>query len=95
MAQGILEAKDFNTYHDISERLMRSNTIAADDAFAAAMRRAIKRGREKATPGTFVDTTPAIGARRIRGDVVMSACGSPAAMCADFTSPGGGALTLK
>ena len=53
-----------------------------------AMAKAIKRGREKVKAGTFVDPSPS-QARRIRGEVAVSACGSPATMCADSSQPGG------
>ena len=72
---------DFDNFVSLSDREIKANAIADNDAFTAAMERAIKRGREKAAPGVYVDTTPGT-TRRIRGDVALSPCGSPAAMCA-------------
>ena len=79
-----LKNGDFDNFVSLSEREIKAHAIAANDAFAAAMARAIKRGREKATPGVYVDPTPST-TRRIRGDVALSPCGSPAAMCAGLT----------
>ena len=94
MAQAQLELRDFDTYHDLCERLIRKHTIDTAGAFAAAMNRAIKRGREHATPGTFVDRT-ATYARQLRGEVAISVCGSPAQMCMERAVAEAGAATLK
>jgi hypothetical protein len=90
-----LEGADFDRYLSISERAAHDAAVASNDAFILAMARAVKRGREKVTPGTFVDTSPPIGALRIRGDVVMSACGSPAAMCMEQGGAHSGAASMK
>lgn len=90
MAQGILESRDFDRYMSISEKEHRHASITANDAFAAAMNKQIGRGRETASPGTFVDTSPTY-ARRIIGELSISACGSPSAMCLDS----GGAESMK
>lgn len=85
-------------YDDIisrSDAAARDANIASNDAFVLAMARAVKRGREKAEPGTFKDDSAPIRALRIRGDVHMSACGSPAAMCVETGARGDGAQTLR
>lgn len=81
MAEGKLESDDFETYVRYTDKAAHAESVRANDRFALAMANAVKRGREKATPGTFVDLTPPIGAVRLRGDATRSACGSPAAMC--------------
>jgi len=80
---GKLEATNYDPYLSLSEKAAIEQTRRSSEAFAAALSRQVKRGRETAAPGTFVDSKPAIGALRIRGDVQMSACGSSAAMCAE------------
>jgi hypothetical protein len=78
-----LEASEFDRWLTLSEKAAHDAAVKNNDAFSAAMNRAIRRGKVKVAPGTFVDTTPST-AHRIRGDVVMaSGCGSPAAMCVD------------
>ena len=94
MAQAQLETTDYNAYHDLCERAIRKHTIADDTAFARAMTGAIKRGREHATPGTFVDRT-ATYARQLRGEVAFSVCGSPAQMCMERAVAEAGSATLK
>lgn len=69
--------------------------VAADAAFVRAMTRAVRRGREKAVPGTYVDDTPPIGHKRLYGTFPISACGSPAAMCATSGGSQSGAETMK
>jgi hypothetical protein len=59
------------------------------------MGRAVSRGREKVKPGTFIDHTTAIGARRIYGTFPVSGCGSPAAMCAERGASPSGASILR
>jgi len=76
-----MDAAEYDRYLSVSEAATHAAAVASNDAFVLAMAKAVKRGREKVVPGTFVDLTPPVGALRIRGDVVMSACGSPAAMC--------------
>lgn len=93
MAEGLLESTDFERYLSLSEKASRSDAIAANDAFIAAMNREIKRGKLKARAGTFVDHTPSY-ARLIRGEAPMSVCGSPAAMCFDSGGSARGAGTL-
>lgn len=78
---GKLEGSDFDKWLSQSEVAAREERMRADDAFTTAMKAAISRGKEKATVGTFVDTSPAVGARRVIATVPISACGSPAAMC--------------
>jgi len=95
MSEGKLESRDFDHYVSLSEKAARDAAMASNDAFVLAMAKAVSRGREKAIPGTFVDPTPPIGARRIRGEIAMSACGSPAAMCVERGHRGGGTETLK
>jgi len=81
---GRLESSNFDLWLSLSEKAAIEQTRRSSEAFTAALSRQVKRGRETAAPGTFVDPTPAIGARRmIRGEVQMSACGSSAAMCAE------------
>lgn len=94
MAQAQLELRDFDTYHDLCERAIRKHTIDTDDAFSAAMKQAIKRGRERVKPGTFVDRT-ATYARQLRGEVAMSVTGSPAQMCLERAVAEAGSATLK
>lgn len=86
---------DFNRILSKEDKDERDAAIASNDAFIAAMIRAGAKGRERVTPGTFVDHTPPIYARRIRGEIQMSACGSPARMCAEIGARGDGAQTLK
>lgn len=92
--QSQLERIDFDRYLNDSEKLVRQAALASNDAFVAAMNGAITRRREKAVPGTFVDLTPAIGAFRIRGDVLMSLSGSPAQMCIEASVPQIGSVAL-
>jgi hypothetical protein len=84
-----LPTEDFNRITLLAEKATHDNHIAADAAFTAAMNLAIRRGREKVRPGTFVDETPPIGARRYSGDSPRSMCGSPAAACDATGSPRG------
>jgi hypothetical protein len=86
MSLSNLEQRDFDRWTTLSEKAQRDGAIAANDAFAKAMGKAIKRGREKVAAGTFVDATAAVRARRIHGESVVSSCGSPAAMCAEVPS---------
>jgi hypothetical protein len=95
MAEGKLESDDFDRYLSTSEKEERRSTIASNDAFVLAMANAVKRGREKVKLGTYVDNSPPIGHVRIRGEVTVSACGSPAAMCLEVGSRDGGAGALK
>jgi hypothetical protein len=88
MSEGILESNDFDRYLSLSEKEQRSAAIASNDAFILAMARAVRKGCEKAIPGTFKDHTPS-NARRIYADVSVSACGSPAAMCLESGSRSG------
>jgi hypothetical protein len=80
---GKLESSNFDLWLSLSEKAAIEQTRRSSEAFTAALSRQVRRGRETAAPGTFVDPTPAIGALRIRGEVQMSACGSSAAMCAE------------
>lgn len=74
--------------------LYRTSLIAANEAFAKAMQSAIKRGRETATPGTFVDTRPFVG-RLIRGEPPFSMLGSSAAMCAERGAVGDDRMAVQ
>lgn len=67
----------------LNDRIRYEDAIAVNDAFVARMNRAIRKGREFAVFGIFVDATPPISAIRLRGTIPMSGCGSPAAMCAE------------
>lgn len=95
MADGKLECQDFDRYLSLSEKEGRSAAMASNDAFILAMANAVKRGKEKARPGTYVDHSPAIGARRMYGDAPMSCCGSPAAMCMEAGGTHSGAEAMK
>jgi len=95
MSDNKLEGADYDRWLSQSEVAAHNAVVASNDAFILAMAKAVKRGREKVTPGTFVDTSPPIGALRIRGDVVMSACGSPAAMCMEQGGAHSGAESMK
>jgi len=78
-----MDSAEFDRWMTIEERDRRQAAQKSNDAFVAAMNKAIKKGRCKATLGTFVDLSPPIGARRISAEVSRSACGSPAAMCGE------------
>lgn len=86
--------KDFDRYLSTSESIHHQGVIAADEAFVAAMQRAIRRGREKATEGVTIDTSPPIGAKRLRGSFPMSLFGSPGAMCMEACVPQIGTVAL-
>lgn len=94
MSEGLLEARDFDRYLSLSEKSERAAAIASNEAFTAAMTKAIGKRCERASAGTFVDHTPTF-ARTIRGETAMSACGSPAAMCAERGGAPNGAETMK
>lgn len=95
MAEGKLETFDFDKYLSLSEKTERASAVAANDAFIRAMANAVKRGREKAKSGTYIDHSPAIYARRIRADMILSACGSPAALCMESGGSHIGAEAMK
>ena len=78
-----LNQPDFDRFHFESEKSRHDDQVRADQAFAAAMNRAIKRGNVKVVAGTFVDHSPNYGARRYYGEAETSACGSPSAMCTE------------
>jgi hypothetical protein len=86
---------NFDEYITLLETNAHDAAIASNEAFVLAMARAVSRGREKVKPGTFIDHTPAIGARRMHGTFPLSACGSPAAMCAERGASPAGAQTLR
>lgn len=92
---GKLEERDFDKWLSQSEVAARNEALASNDAFVAAMAKAIRRGREKVAPGTFVDPSPPTGAIRLRGEITISACGSPAAMCLEHAVPEIGAEAMK
>jgi len=93
----MLEDDDFDEdiHPQAAAQRRRAATIAADEAFIKALTKAIRRKRERATPGTHVDLTPPINAVRIRPEIPMSCIGSPAAMCAASGSPDGGGPLQK
>lgn len=74
---------DFDTLVSQSEAEHRRANIASNDAFVAAMARAVIRKKEKVTAGTFKDFSPMTPAalRLGRADLLHSPVGSPAAMC--------------
>lgn len=93
--QSRLETLDFDRYLTLAEKAATAVAVAANEAFTAAMTRAVTRGREQATAGTFVDLTPPIMAKRLRGILSFSGCGSPAAMCMEAGGAPNGAETMK
>jgi hypothetical protein len=92
---GKLEERDFDKWLSQSEIAARDQATGANDAFAAAMNKAIRRGKERARPGIYIDLTPPIGARRIAPQPVVSCCGSPAAMCMENAVPENGTSAMK
>jgi len=90
----LIEPADFDRYISVSELEAHDLAVAANEAFTKAMKSAVRRGREKATAGTFVDTSPPIGAKRLFGILPRSACGSPAAMCLEASVPQIGSVAL-
>ena len=93
--QGQLERINFDLWVSRSEQAAIDQARESSEAFAIALQRQVRRGRETAKRGTFVDPSPPIGALRIRGQVPVSACGSPAAMCAASASVSMVAAALK
>jgi hypothetical protein len=73
MSQSQLDPTDFNRLVSLFEKGAHDEAVRANEAFSAAMNREIKRGKVKVIPGTFVDTTPHLGARRIYGEAPISA----------------------
>jgi hypothetical protein len=94
MTMSALSDREFDAYHNQSARHERALTIASNDAFTAAMLKAINKGRETAVPGTHIDHTPYFG-KRLYGTFAMSSCGSPAAMCLEVGAAASGAETMK
>lgn len=92
---GRLESTNYDLWLSLSEKAAIEATRKSSEAFAAALARQIERKRETVAPGTFVDRSPAIGARRLSGSLPASACGSPAAMCAERGSISVVAMALK
>lgn len=74
---------DFETLVTNSEREHHEANMASNDAFVAAMARAVLKKKEKVTPGTFKDFSPMSPAaiRLGRTDLWQSCVGSPAQMC--------------
>lgn len=91
---GKLEERDFDKWLSQSEIAAQEEAIASNEAFVLAMAKAVSRGREKVKPGTFVDPTPPIGAKRLRGSFPISGCGSPAAMCLESAVPENGTTAM-
>lgn len=77
------------------QQAQHAMAIKANESFVAAMNKAITRGREKVKPGTTIDLSPPIGAKRLYGILPMSACGSPAAMCMEAGGAQAGAEVMK
>lgn len=90
-----LDGPNFDHYLSLAEKEAHHAAVTSNDAFVAAMQKAVRRGRENVTEGTFVDHTPPIGAKRLRGILPMSACGSPAAMCMESGGAHIGAEAMK
>ena len=90
-----LDQPQFDRIVSLSEASLREETQRADEAFAAAMNREIKRGRINVRSGTFVDCSPHYGARRFHGDAPHSSCGSPAAMCLEASGDARGVWSTK
>lgn len=65
MSAGNLESPDYDRFIFMAEKAAHEARVASNDAFILAMTKAVRRGREKVTPGTFVDTRAPIKARRI------------------------------
>ena len=76
-------ASDLDEWITLSEARAHDANRREDDAFVAAMAKAIRRGREKMPPPPFLDPAPRV-ARRFYPQPHLSPCGSPAAMCADI-----------
>ena len=93
--QGHLERINFDLWVSRSEQAAIDQARESSEAFAVALQRQVRRGRETAKRGTFVDPSPAVGALRLRGSTPVSACGSPAAMCAERGSVSVVAMALK
>jgi hypothetical protein len=74
---------DFEHSIALAEINAEKAKLAANDAFMDAMAKAVRAGRERVVFGTHKDTSHFYGARRFWGESVFSACGSPAALCAD------------
>lgn len=77
------------------QKLQHSSNVAANDAFVLAMARAVQRGKEKAVPGTFVETSEPIYHKRYYATAPRSHCGSPSAMCIESTGQQDGAAVMK
>jgi hypothetical protein len=75
----------------ILEKKRRQALIAANDAFAARLNRAIRRGREHAAAGTYVDHSVHV-VRQIRGEPFVSPVGSPGQMCVEGKQPDSGRM---
>lgn len=93
--QSRLETLDFDRYLTLAEKAAHAVAVAANEAFTAAMNKAVTKGREHATAGTYVDETPPIGALRLYGILPFSGCGSPGAMCMEAGGAPSGAETMK
>jgi hypothetical protein len=91
----LTERRDFDRQVTLSEAAHHDANVRSNDLFVAAMARATIRKKEKAVPGTFVDKSPPLNARRIRGDASLSACGSPAALCTETGARGDNGQTLR
>jgi hypothetical protein len=63
-------------------RYTADEIIAMDEAFVARMKRAIRKGRERAAFGIKIDRTP-LRARVFHPAMIGSGCGSPAALCTE------------
>lgn len=81
-----LEEREFDRWLTLTEKAAHKAAVEANDAFAKAMRAAIKSKRVKVKEATVVDDRPLLVAP-IRGFAPVSITGSPAAMCADQGGP--------
>lgn len=86
--QSFHERDNFDHITLIAEKAHHEANVNSDEAFTAAMLKAMARGKEKVRRGTFVDNSPPSRATRFYGATRMSVCGSPGAMCAEAIATG-------
>lgn len=77
------------------QKLHHEQNIKSNDRFVLAMANAVKRGKERAVPGTTVDLTEPIYHKRFRPELSVSSCGSPSAMCIESGGVAQGAQAMK
>lgn len=73
--------------YDMESEPVAVRQRAADGAFCAAMRKAIKQGQVLCPDEIFKDESPFVGIL-IRPEPVSSGCTSSASLCADASSEG-------